>query len=352
MKHTIKTLFLSLFVVAMFSCAETTSEKPNIVEQASVDEWVKLNRPNAKKFKDGMYISTLKEAEAGAEGINDGSWILLNYVGSNLQGDIYANRYEDVARRIFDQGVFSPRTHYTPQLVRVVKDSSGVTPGQYEALKTMKVGQEVELIMPSSVAYGDFGSGNAMFGFTWGYNGTVVINPNKPAIIRMVAMMSVRSITAYENKNVYDYAKANYAGVESESDTIAPNFYAEIDYSGATMSDTIKTGSSFKYKYVARTLDGFIIDTNYPDTALIEWNQAIAGTLGSYSETSGEIQAFKTIVATDTLRFGCKFNMVFTSKYGYGYRGDTDGATVIQPYTPLIFSIEILPKEEDEDKEE
>ena len=343
MKYTIKTLFVSLFIVSLFSCAEITTEEPNIIEQESLDAWVKLNRPNAQKFQDGMYITTVKEAEAGAEEIKDGMWVLLNYVGYNLQENIYANRYEDIAKRIFDIGVFSPRTHYTPQLVRIVKDSSGVTPGQYEALKTMKVGQEVELIMPSTVGYGDFGSGNALFGFAWGYHGNVVISPNKPAIIKMVATAAVRSMTSYENKLVYDYAKANFIGVENETDTIAPNFYASVDYTGVDMKDLIGVDSSFQYKYVAKAIDGFIIDTNYPDTALVEWNQDITGLLGTYSPTSTEIAAFKKIIETDTLRYGCKFTMVFASKYGYGNLGKTDGASVIQPYSPLIFSIEILP---------
>ena len=353
MKYTIKALSLSVLLLTLFSCADTTSVEPSNVEQTSLDAWVKLNKPNAKAFKDGMYMTTLTEAAAGAEEIKDGSWVLLNYVGYDLNENIYANRYENIAKIIFSSSKFNPRTHYAPQLVRIVKDTSGVTPGQYEALKTMKVGQEVELIMPSAMAYGSYGSGNELFGFEWGFNGNTVISSNKPAIVNMVATVSVRDIVAYENKLVYDYAKANLNGVESETDTIAPNLYASIDFTGADMTDTIDVDSSFYYKFVVKTLDGFTVDTNYPDTALVEWNHDIIGALKEYTAHTEQVEAFKTIISTDTLRSGCKFTMVFTSKYGYGYQGtqildDSEvGQTLIQPYTPLVYSVVIVAKEED-----
>ena len=355
MKYTIKALLLSTLIFALSSCADTMSEEPSNAEQTSLDEWVKLNKPNAKVFKDGMYITTIVEAEDGAQEIKDGSWVLLNYVGYNMDQNVYANRYEDIAKRILSNSEYSPRTHYSPQLVRIVKDSSGITPGQYEALKTMKVGQEVELIMPSNVAYGDFGSGNNLFGFNLGYNGNVVVNRNTPAIINMVAVISVRDINAYENIKVFEYAKANFKDVVSEADTIAPNFYATIDYTDAIMTDTVSMDSTFSYKYVIRTLDGFLVDTNYPDTALVEWNQEVSGILQQYSSFVEDIEAFKTIVNTGTLRYGCKFTMVFTSKYGHGYAGthildeSNVAQTVIQPYTPLVYSIVIVPKSDDGD---
>lgn len=354
MRSTIKTLFLSLAAVAFFSCAETTPEDYSTLEQLSLDEWVKKNRSGATKFNEGMYITTLEEAPEGAEEIKDGSWVMLNYTGYDLQGDVYANRYENIARQVLSQDVFHLKTHYAPQLVRVVTSGGNVSQGQYEALKTMKIGQKVELIMPSDMAYSTYGTDGL---FLYGYQGNASIGASKPAIIEMVATLSVTDIMAYENKQVQDYAIANFAGVESAADSIAENFYIEINYDNADMSDTIRLDSTFQFYYTGKFLDGFIFDTNHADIALDIWNIKLSGTPLIYTQYGDIVEAFHTLAATDTLRNGCTFKMVFPSLYGYGEEGSSPTstsaeATVIQAYSPLIFEVEILAKVEAEEEEE
>jgi len=103
-------------------------------------------------------------------------------------------------------------------------------------------------------------------------------------------------------------------------------------------------------KYVPLQEGAFLFDTNNEELAFSTWDEVIVGSPLAYS-SSDLITAFSTIADSEKLTYGSSFTMVFTSKYGYGSEGKLGEysesgviSTTIQPYTPLVFNVQILDK--------
>ncbi len=405
MKTVFRTVLLMAAVLYLGSCAKTESESYYEKEQRSFDAWMQLNIIDkgieVQRLDNGMYVEWLGRAEGDGDVPETGDWIRLNYRGESLQRDLFMTRYENDARR---QGTFTYYTHYVPQYL-IMNNYNGLTIGQNYILPQMKVGDSVRIYVPSTLGYQNYGTS-----FSNGYEGQYALSGNVPAIIEMVIKEVVPDPTAYENEEVKNYA-VNKWGMEV-GDTLKPNMYLEILEQGPADQDTINVDSTIYYKYTGRFLDGFIVDTNdstaYKEKFHAEPTSALNALL---YDNSSVIAAFQNAMAGSTeknlkLRYGAKFRMIFTSTYGYGETGnivanssssdysdyyyynyyynnyynnyydyyyygysnpyyyypfystststtteETDPYTVIQPYTPLIFEVEIMKKGYDPDED-
>lgn len=240
-----KIFFQVLALATLISCTEIESNI-NIAEaeQLSLEAWVEdvnaelisagaTEKQVFSSFVDGMY--SLEIQEGTGSNIEFGDWVWIDYQGVDLSGDveggkyvnadIYANNDKTIAETIINTNLYSiGRVFYGPKLVRVAEGDLNLTRGQFVTLKDMKIGEERQIIMPSNMAYMDYGSK-----FSGGYEGGVVIGPNKPAIMTMTTKWKTQDIETYESELVWKYAHGKL-GKTNKIDTIARNLYASITY--------------------------------------------------------------------------------------------------------------------------
>ncbi len=334
-------IFLTLFVSAIvsglvFSCARRDEQSFEEVEARALAEWINQNAPSAKPIGNGIYMQLLDAGESGASLIEDNDWVKLNYTGTDLYGNCYISRSEDVAKV---QGTYSVYTHYAPDYQTMSMAYSTLVLGQYHALKLMKKGAKAIIYVPSTQAYGSYG-----YSASDGYNGQFSLAGNKPVIMTLEVVDVAKDPVKYEEGLVMGYA-VDVMGMAVKDSVGKILYYQEL--SVLPDADGITVDSTVTLYYKGYFLDGFVFDTNidsvgqrvYKDNTLTY--QAI-----SYKPSTGNlVQAFKTVVPKVT--YGSWTRMVFTSSFGYGASGSTSGNTAIPGYTPLAFDFYIMPYGED-----
>lgn len=102
-----------------------------------LEDYAKQDR--VQKLPSGLMYRVLKEGPAGGSSPSLGSTITINYEGRFVDGTI----------------LDSSETHGGPQSLPLV----GLIAGWIEALPRMKEGDEWELVLPPSLAYGEMGQG-------------------------------------------------------------------------------------------------------------------------------------------------------------------------------------------------
>lgn len=122
--------------------------KMQSAEKDSLAKYIKDNKVTAKPTKDGLYIIPIKKG-AGKQ-ITDGKSVRVNYKGWTLDGRMFDTSVEEAAKKF---NIYNPKRPYEPFTVEVGKGS--VIKGWDLALSTLKVGDKVKLIIPSSLAYGE-----------------------------------------------------------------------------------------------------------------------------------------------------------------------------------------------------
>ena len=326
-KRSWKILTLAVASLLAVSCAEKPKDDMGGIEQMSLDAWMAAyGSPEAQKRPNGMYVETLTEAaDPAALTAEKDSWIQLNYTGMLLDGSVYVSRSEEVARL---EGTFSRRVHYVPQLLQVTESSYFLNKGQYEGLLGMKEGEKTRLYLPPALAYGSSGTS-----ISDGYQGQSSVPANRPIMVDMELVRVFDDPTEYENKQVDEYAAANWQ--MAVNDTIKPHFFLDI-YSSDVYGDAITTDSTTSIYYVASFLDGFVLDTNIDSVALRAFGSELTDAEAlSYTPVDGDlITAFYEAVTR--MKYGDRARMVFTSLYGYGTDGNYSGSTQVDPYTPLV----------------
>jgi len=326
--------------VCLSSCAKEPSVDWNALREDAFEAWMNQNVEGAEKQASGVYIKKLHSESNVVKPPKDGDWVLIDYTGRIMTtGDVFTTRDSAVAQR---QGTFQYYTHYAPELVEYVKDGEMID-GLYYTLAAMTEGDSVETYIPPALSYGEYGGS-----FGNGYQGEISsVSANTPVVMNLRLDKIVSDPLMYENTLVREYAYEKWGlGV---NDTVAKSMYRRVITPGR---DTARIGkdSIVCLYYVGRFLDGFVFDTNMADTArryhiydADDSNKydSISLTVGSRDTTY--IKGFYT--AVEGLRYGDVAQVVFPSIYGYGSTGTSEsGATVIGPYSPLVFTIEVLPR--------
>lgn len=355
------------------SCAKEVSENSLEVSKTSWSKWIAhfIETHPDQDIKplgeDGVYAEVLKTAPVDAVSVEVGNWVRINYTGRSMEGDVFVTRDSMTAAQ---QGTVTLFTHYVPQYVLIAGNSaySGIPYGQYLAIKSMKQGEKLRVYIPSYLAYGSSGTS-----FSKGYQGQNPLLAGSNVTMEIELVEVIKDITEFENKNVEKRAQTDWG--LTVKDTVKTNFYIQRfdptqgfnpvpdpafdpmkaldpDFDPDFVRDSITVDSMAKIYYIGRFLDGFVFDTNIDSVAKRLWDDNTARKVLSFRpKDGGYIEAFNLAIPTMVYNQCARF--VFTSKYGYGVNGSSEGKTVIQPYSPLIFEIYILPnaKKKEEDKE-
>ncbi|MDD3108399.1 MAG: DUF6359 domain-containing protein [Alistipes sp.] len=330
---------LLLGVVVLSSCAKQPKEDAGEIWQMAFDEWMTLYGDGAEKQASGIYIKKLKTVSGVVNPPRDGDWVRINYTGRVMtNGNIFVTRDSLTAQL---QGTFEYYTHYVPQFVAFDRgEESKMLDGVYEALSMMNQGEVARVYIPYTLA---FGSDVAYFDS--GYEGQIAtVVANTPIIMDLELVEVVREPLTREIETVQQYAYEKWG--KTVDDTIAPNVYRRSLRLGKE-TGTVKSDTLVSVYYVGRFLDGFVFDTNIEDTARKyniyssskNYDSITVNTSGS--DTTYVKGFYKGIVG---MKFGETAQTLFPSTYGYGTETqDKSGTTWIQPYSPLIFTIMVVP---------
>ena len=330
----------AIAAACLSSCAKEPSVDWDALREDAFEAWMSRNGDGAVKQPSGVYIKKLHSESSVVKPPKAGDWVLIDYTGRTMiAGDVFTTRDSAVARQ---QGTFEYYTHYAPELVEYELGGAMID-GLYHALGAMTEGDSVAAYIPPSLSYGAYGGS-----FGNGYQGQISsVSANTPVIMNLRLDKIVPDPLAYENTQVREYAYDNWG--LSVTDTIAKNMYRRVIVPGRDTTHVRKDSIVCLY-YVGQFLDGFVFDTNMADTArkhhIYDSNDSYkydSITLTVGSRDTAYIAGFYK--AVEGLRYGDVAQVVFPSTYGYGSTGTSaSDATVIGPYSPLVFTIEVLPR--------
>ena len=342
-----KNIVSAILIAASFMIAGCARHEVTGTNDANVryfNAWMKANGyTEGSKFTDlGAYIIDSDEG-TGTE-IKEGGYVLMDYVITDLEGNITSHTTEETARQL---GTYEEGNYYGPKFQSTHKGS--IPAGLADVFKGMKVGGRKKVIIPTwLMTYSSYDTKEEYL-------------DEKSSTASAIYDFTIRDFT--EDINEWQ--------IEKIGDYFAEN--AEI-FGDMTVADSLKAHKGFYYKqltapedttafnkdttiyinYTGRLLDGSVFDTTNERIAKdngiwsstktyepvsIKWGEEYSDiSMGSGSVISGfgltlwQMRKFEKGIG------------VFTSEYGYGYSGSGQS---IPGFAPLTFEIEIVPKPED-----
>ena len=353
---------------AVVSCMEESIDTENEVDHyETMDAWMKKsNYSHLAKVKgeDGFYMNITKNSAEDAKKPSDSSYVYISYTSKYVNSDdeqYIANTDIDLARKM---GKYSSNARYVPFMFRLGEYGYylGITGAHREALLKMSVGDEAEIVVAAN------GLGYPYDSPTYeGFGGVLSINSYMKSYAHIVMKLEhfaerIRVEVDAENA-VDEYVEVN----EFKRAKDGVYYKKDVNFINDNQADSVRKDSTLMVKYVGRFMDGFVFDTNIKDTADYHHltNKKFENFSYNYindvdSVNDGMIKAWKHVVSK--MRLGEKATMIAYPSFCYGKDGVygniiTDEDTgisistgaLIYSYTPLIFDIEIVKKEEEED---
>ncbi len=396
-RNIVKSLLLTTLLIGGVSCGDDESDEIVTVfvdhlamEKIVLGNWMENYASDAVLQEEGYYIDEI--VNPPTEALTVPCWVRYNITSYNTVYEVCNTRYEN---RAYEQGTFNFHTHYVPALQYI---SSGSTSDALSiAIENGLVGLDSSftLYMPSSLR-GDTPNGTA------GYSGQNQLLEGRPMIseVTITEVIETGAFNDYQKDYVRGFKDGNVlygtwtqgGDDDSSSDclyytndylpendaltfdfttdegrtnstyvatTTDPSIDAMVDMADKNSAielalldeemftiaeEDVVIGTTNAYVwYVARLLDGFVVDSNIP---------AVRDIMGWTSDSTDVTPIVYTTDYRDNyitawsysipyLNFE-KWALVVTSSVdAYGYYG-TSGSTYtseIQPYTPMVFQI-------------
>ncbi|HLL96926.1 MAG TPA: FKBP-type peptidyl-prolyl cis-trans isomerase [Spirosoma sp.] len=282
----------SLLAMAVFlgSCqqpGEALTDRKKRENEAEIEQYIKQNNLTVTKTDEGVYFLQTKTVPSGQAPLT-GDQVKYHYVTRRLDGVIVDST--DIAGNV-------PAT-----VILNGFNTKGITIGRYIGIIKLRQGEEGSVLVPSYLDGGRVGT---------------LLLPQYAPVRYDLRVVSVRT----ENQQIDDYINTNNLAVTSKTD----DGLRVVVTRARPDSAAITTGKTVTVNYTGKLLNGTQFDSNQRGTfqVLIGGKQVVSGFENGLTK----------------LRVGEKALLIFPSAIGYGTTGS--GAT-IQPYSPLLFDIEVL----------
>lgn len=323
MKFLNKIVCLAVVAVSLFSCAEEKEESERSIHERILGAYVKEEYPNAQVLPSGLVV--IETQEGTGKTLNNREAGYFEYTTRSLSNEVVETTDEQLAREI---GTFAHTNYYGPKMFETGYKST--YKGLEEIMVGMKIGGKAKFILPPWLSV----TGNN--GNRWEEANSLIYE------IELKEVISV--IDTWEADTMRRYAATHYPGL----DTLSSHFYLK-KLNNIQHKDTLES-ATLNVRYIGRLLDGWVFDTNIADTAKkygiydpdndynaleFKWNDDIETMEKDNSMVRGFCMALKE------MNYGDIAFTMFGSKYGYDYRGKSP----IGPYQPLIFWLEVEPKQ-------
>lgn len=323
MKFLNKIVCLAVVAVSLFSCAEEKEESERSIHERILGAYVKEEYPNAQILPSGLVV--IETQEGTGKTLNNREAGYFEYTTRSLSNEVVETTDEQLAREI---GTFAHTNYYGPKMFETGYKST--YKGLEEIMVGMKIGGKAKFILPPWLSV----TGNN--GNRWEESNSLIYE------IELKEVISV--IDTWEADTMRRYAATHYPGL----DTLSSHFYLK-KLNNIQHKDTLES-ATLNVRYIGRLLDGWVFDTNIADTAKkygiynpendynaleFKWNDDLETMEKDNSMVRGFCMALKE------MNYGDIAFTMFGSKYGYDYRGKSP----IGPYQPLIFWLEVEPKQ-------
>lgn len=265
---------------------EALNDRKKRENEAEIDQYIKQNNLAATKTEQGIYFIQTKTVPTGqAPG-----------TGDEVQ-------YHYITRRL--DGVITDSTNIAGNIPATVilngASTRGITLGRYAGILKLKKGEEGSVLVPSYLDGGRVGT---------------LLLPQYSPVRYDLRIVNVRN----QNQQIEDYIKANNLAVTtltSDSIRVIKTLVQPAD------SMAITTGKTVTVMYKGKLLSGAVFDAGTSPLQVRIGEKKVVG-------------GFENGLAT--LRAGEKAILIFPSTLGYGTTGS---GNLIQPYSPLLFEIEV-----------
>ena len=353
MRRFLKTIGLSLTVLAAVSCAKTVTETGIASEERAFDSWMHVHYPGIAKSGNGIYI--LEDIPGDGDEAEYDNYIFFNYESRSLYDGTISDYNE--GSTALQLGTWDKSYYYGPSILHYSKD--GISCVLHEMIRTegtkgaMRMGGKRTAIVPAWIngSYGDFNSEEE-----YKANGI-----NGSACIYTIELVRMTSDLVQDQIDSVEYYLKNVKGLKELPDTTGKKgFYftrntAREKLRGVKAEhDVVIPADSVVYiEYVGRLLNGKVFDTNIKDTAIkyglgsrtssytpasITWaSDSLSIKMGENSVVSGFSLALWNMHPFES------GDAVFISNWGYGVNGSNK---VIPSHAPLVFEIDIVDKPE------
>lgn len=324
-----KLICMAVMAMIMFSCAEDKDESQRSIQERILDAYLANlieqypdKYPNARKLESGLIL--LDTQEGTGKVLENRFAGYFEFTTQSLSGEYIETTDEELAKEL---GIFSNSDYYGPQMYEMGYKTTYI--GLEEVMIGMKVGGKAKLILPPWLTITG-SSGNK-----WGESQNIIYEIELKEVIK--------SIDPWEADTMRRYAAIHYPGL----DTLSSHFYfKKLHDAGA---DTLES-ATIQVRYIGRLLDGWVFDTNIADTAKkygiydssndynaldFKWNTNVESMEHDNSMVTGFCMALRE------MSYGDEAFTMFGSKYGYDYTGKDP----IGPYQPLIFWLQVEPKQ-------
>lgn len=264
---------------------EALTDRKKRENEAEIEQYVKQNNLMATKTAQGIYFIQTKAVPTGQAPLT-GDEVKYHYITRRLDGVIVDST--NIAGNV-------PET-----IILNGNSTRNITLGRYAGILNLKQGEEGSVLVPSYLDGGRTGS---------------LLLPQYSPVRYDLRVVSVRT----EDQQIEEYIRANKVAVTTKTDDGVRVAVTQA----RPDSVAITTGKTVIMNYKGKLLNGTIFDPGTtPLTVRIGEKQVVPGFENGLTK----------------LRAGEKALLIFPSALGYGVTGRS---TVILPYSPLLFEIEI-----------
>ena len=326
--------FVSVAALVLSSCGKTATPGPNDASRSFFLAWLKVNYPDAKPVRHGVYIVEETPGTTKLGSAVDYPYVSLDYVYYDLAGDIQGYTDEKTAKQL---GEYTEQALYGPDIF--YRGENGMNIGMADAISGMDVGGERLVIIPGWL------NSSTVYDTEEEYIANVTGNDG---VYRFKLREQIKDIVKWEIDSLVNYVGRNF-GLQPKDSLQYGYYYART---GKPKSEIeFPKDTTIKINYIGRLLNGKVFDTTIRDTAVLYGIYNPNTTYGSQSVTFAEDYT-EIKLGSSTIIKGFAYTLskmhpgesgsgIFYSALGYGATGSGKS---IPKYSPLRFDIYIVDK--------
>ena len=154
MKYIVSGIFATILMVSLFSCKENSLEKQRKRELNRLNEFIGSNYSHIDPKPSGLYYIEQKEGIGDSIKINDRIQIFYDLYTIDSMYVYGTGSFEPAELVVLHPGQLSYSADYVTEMK-----------GLHEALTYMKKGTKASLVLPSQLAFGQYGGYYGIGGF-------------------------------------------------------------------------------------------------------------------------------------------------------------------------------------------
>jgi len=314
-------MYLALPLLFLAACTdETDSEESMEQEERLFKIYMASNYPDAVPEPSGLYF--LEHTAGTGESPGSEDWVLVNHVSYTIPDDIVYDTYIETVARDIRQ--YDADALYGPYKMLNGSTNDGLT----EGLSMMKEGGKATLVFTSELGFGSKNSGSV---------GAYRSLKYEIELLEVIGDMD--EIEAYEQAKIDNYLDTivQFDTVYDVSTELAISYITDVATDGAPVG----LDSTISVAYKGYLMDGRVFDEKTAEDPFI-------------FKTSEVEWAARWDLVLPRLKEGEKVRMIFPYDLAYGEAGDytSGGNQKIPPFETLIFDLEVLSVEAEDDEHE